>query len=87
MPQPTKLLLEPFVNRLPVYGQYQFTVIGRTSLYLENIVSDVKLPSVLFGINPAIASDSLFLRPEVYLWGVRLYHSNPTQSRTIQWKE
>ena len=61
MPQLAKLFLEPVSNRLSVYGQYQFAVIGWTLLYLENIVLDVELPSVFFGINPAIASDSLFL--------------------------
>jgi hypothetical protein len=53
---------------LPVYGQYQFTVIGRILFHFENIIPDVKLPSVLFGINPAIAPDSLFLRQKA------LYH-------------
>ena len=61
MLQLAKLLLEPFANRLPVYGQYQFIVIGRIPFHLENIVLDVKLPPVFFGINPAIAPDSLFL--------------------------
>jgi len=34
--------------------------------YLEDIILDVKLPSVFFGINPAVASDSLFLRQEAF---------------------
>ena len=68
MSQLAKLFLKPFANRLPVYGQHQFAVIGRILLYIENIILDVKLPPVLFRINPAIAPDSLFLRQEA------LYH-------------
>ena len=55
------LFFEPVSNRLPVYGQHQFAVIGRILFHFEYIVLDVKLPPVFFGINPAIASDSLFL--------------------------
>ena len=61
MPQLAKLFLEPVSNRLSVYGQYQFAVICRILFFLENIVLDVKLPSVFFGINPAIAFDGFFL--------------------------
>ena len=68
MPQLTKLFLEPVSNWLHVNGQYQFGVIGRILFHLENIILDVKLPSVFFGINPAIAPDSLFLGQEA------LYH-------------
>ena len=68
MPQLAKLFLEPVSNRLSVYGQNQFAVICRILFYLENIVLDVKLPPVFFGINPAVASDSLFLRQKT------LYH-------------
>ena len=53
---------------MSVYGQNQFIVIGRIPFHLENIVLDVKLPPVFFGINPAIAPDSLFLRQKA------LYH-------------
>ena len=42
MSQLAKLFLKPFTNRLPVYGQYQFIVIGRIPFYLENIVLDIK---------------------------------------------
>ena len=35
--------------------------VGLCLLYLENIILDVKLPSVFFRINPAVASDSFFL--------------------------
>ena len=69
MPQFAKLFFEPFANWLHVNGQYQFGVIGRILFHLENIILDVKLPSVFFGINPAIAPDSLFLGQEA------LYHS------------
>ena len=61
MPQFAKLFFEPFSNRLLVYGQHQFGVIARILFYFENIILDIKLPSVFFRINPAIASDSLFL--------------------------
>ena len=64
MPKFLPLFFEPFANRLSVYGQYQFAVIGWTLLYLENIVLDVELPSVFFGIKPAIAPDSFFLCQE-----------------------
>ena len=68
MPKFLPLFFEPFANRLSVYGQYQFAVIGRILLYLEYIVPDIKLPSVFFGINPAVAPDSFFLCQEA------LYH-------------
>ena len=61
IPQFTKLLFEPFANWLFVYSQYQFAVVGRILFHLENIILDVKLPPVFFRINPAVASDSLFL--------------------------
>ncbi len=61
MPKFLPLFLEPFANRLSVYGQYQFAVICRILFYFENIIPDVKLPSVFFRINPAVASDSFFL--------------------------
>lgn len=48
MTQFAKLFFEPFANRLPVYGQYQFAVIGWILFHLENIVLDVKLPPVFF---------------------------------------
>ena len=68
MLQFAKLFLEPFPNRLFVYGQYQFAVIGWIPFHFENIVLDVKLPFVFFRINPVVASDSLFLCQEA------LYH-------------
>ena len=68
MSQLAKLFLEPFAYRLSVYGQHQFAVIDRIPFHFENIIPDVKLPSVFLGINPAIAPDSLFLRQEA------LYH-------------
>ena len=55
MSQLAKLFLEPFAYRLPVYGQHQFVVISRILFHLEDIILDVKLPPVLFDINPAIA--------------------------------
>ena len=61
MPKFLPLFFEPFSNRLLIYGQYQFGVIGRILIYFENIILDVELPSVFFGINPAVAPDSLFL--------------------------
>ena len=62
MPKFLPLFFEPFANRLSVYGQCQFAVICRILFYFENIIPDVKLPPVFFGINPAVAPDSFFVR-------------------------
>lgn len=62
-----KLFLKPFSDWLPVYGQFQFILINRIFLNLKNVILDVKLTSVFFGINPTIASDSfLFCQKTVY---------------------
>ena len=45
----------------PIYGQYQFAIIGRIPLYLEDVVFDFKLSSVFLGINLTIALDGFFL--------------------------
>ena len=66
MPKFLPLLFEPFSNRQLVYGQYQFAVIGRIPFHFENIIFDVKLPSVFFGINPAVAPDSFFLGQKAF---------------------
>ncbi len=39
-----KFFFEPFPYRLLVYGQQQFAIIGRTFLYLEDVVPNFKLP-------------------------------------------
>ena len=49
------------LNQSPIGCLFMVSTSLLLSVGLENIILDVKLPSVFFGINPAVASDSFFL--------------------------
>lgn len=57
---------------LSAYCQYQFIIINRTFLNSENIVFDVKLRSVLFGISVVIRCLHIYMSCRYYL----IYQSN-----------
>lgn len=64
---------------LSAYCQYQFIIINRTFLNSENIVFDVKLRSVLFGISVVIRCLHICLSCRYYL----IYQSNYQQLTCI----